>query len=419
MAQIDVAGLAGCQGLRPVGARPIRHLSLCDIPASPAGARKRAMSMCDPTRIRVGASRVPTSENRNSISRARPRDLTFARHVEKSFGSPPSGGKLVSICQPSSPGSLGCGKRTRNVPPNPGGDPRRQRPSDGSMTAGGLRREAARGRLVIERTAGKDYTTLAAIEEMRQLCRVVPKVRVCGSDLRGATLPGSSPTPQDISSSTADAKSLEHLNSLKPRNRLQSTSTKNTERAATRLRPIEQIPVSDVIAIYARDVAPEHSDPKETSRRLSRLLKFFGNRSLAEINGALCREYLRQANSISVAARDLTDSRSAINHHRREGLHDRIVAVITPPQTRPCERWLERSEAAALLWAAWRRPRCKHIAKFILLALYTGRRCAVVSSASSRKTTHGSTYGRASYARRKAPKSQKSETRRYHYRRRS
>ena len=37
---------------------------------------------------------------------------------------------------------------------------------DGSMTASGLRREAARGRLVIERTAGKDYTTLAAIEEM-------------------------------------------------------------------------------------------------------------------------------------------------------------------------------------------------------------------------------------------------------------
>ena len=32
---------------------------------------------------------------------------------------------------------------------------------DGSMTASGLRREAARGRLAIERVAGKDYTTLA------------------------------------------------------------------------------------------------------------------------------------------------------------------------------------------------------------------------------------------------------------------
>src|SRR5262245_40904316 len=39
---------------------------------------------------------------------------------------------------------------------------------DGSMTASGLRREAARGRLVVERIAGKDYTTLANIELMRE-----------------------------------------------------------------------------------------------------------------------------------------------------------------------------------------------------------------------------------------------------------
>jgi hypothetical protein len=43
---------------------------------------------------------------------------------------------------------------------------------DGSMTTSGLRREAARGRLVIERTAGKDYTTLGAVRQMRDLCRL-------------------------------------------------------------------------------------------------------------------------------------------------------------------------------------------------------------------------------------------------------
>jgi hypothetical protein len=45
----------------------------------------------------------------------------------------------------------------------------------GGMTASGLRKEAGRGRLVIERIAGKDYTTLAAIAKMRELCRVIPK----------------------------------------------------------------------------------------------------------------------------------------------------------------------------------------------------------------------------------------------------
>src|SRR3984957_14753589 len=54
---------------------------------------------------------------------------------------------------------------------------------DGSMTAFGLRRESARGRLVIERIAGKDYTTLANIERMRERCRVEAKVPDCGSGL--------------------------------------------------------------------------------------------------------------------------------------------------------------------------------------------------------------------------------------------
>src|SRR5260370_9555404 len=43
---------------------------------------------------------------------------------------------------------------------------------DGSMTASGLRSEANRGRLRIERVAGKDFTTLNEIKRMRELCRV-------------------------------------------------------------------------------------------------------------------------------------------------------------------------------------------------------------------------------------------------------
>src|SRR5689334_10842719 len=53
---------------------------------------------------------------------------------------------------------------------------------DGSMTASGLRREAARGRLCVERIAGKDYTTLEAIERMRELCRVRAKEPGCTSE---------------------------------------------------------------------------------------------------------------------------------------------------------------------------------------------------------------------------------------------
>jgi len=51
---------------------------------------------------------------------------------------------------------------------------------DGSMTASGLRREASKGNLTLERIANKDYTTLQAIAEMRKKCRVEAKVRDSG-----------------------------------------------------------------------------------------------------------------------------------------------------------------------------------------------------------------------------------------------
>src|ERR1700754_1909615 len=52
----------------------------------------------------------------------------------------------------------------------------------GGMTVSGLRREAARGRLAIERIANKEFTTLRNIEEMRKLCRVKAEDRVSGGE---------------------------------------------------------------------------------------------------------------------------------------------------------------------------------------------------------------------------------------------
>jgi hypothetical protein len=41
---------------------------------------------------------------------------------------------------------------------------------DGGMTASGLRKEHAKGKLVFERIANEDFVTLKAIGEMRQRC---------------------------------------------------------------------------------------------------------------------------------------------------------------------------------------------------------------------------------------------------------
>src|SRR5882724_2054642 len=78
---------------------------------------------------------------------------------------------------------------------------------DGSMTAAGLRREAKRGRLIVERVAGKDYTTLGNIERMRTLCRVQAKVPDCGSAQPDEINPAKSPRAQFGSSSTTASTS--------------------------------------------------------------------------------------------------------------------------------------------------------------------------------------------------------------------
>jgi hypothetical protein len=81
---------------------------------------------------------------------------------------------------------------------------------DGSMTTSGLRNELARGRLIVERIAGKDYTTLANINLMRELCRVEAKERDSTSGLSaeirkensrseptGSSVTASDTSPQD------------------------------------------------------------------------------------------------------------------------------------------------------------------------------------------------------------------------------
>jgi hypothetical protein len=74
----------------------------------------------------------------------------------------------------------------------------------GGMTASGLRREANRCRLIVERIAGKDYTTLQAIADMRRLCRVVkPQPGVSVSRYR------------DESPEVAQARALAKLTALR------------------------------------------------------------------------------------------------------------------------------------------------------------------------------------------------------------
>jgi integrase len=167
-------------------------------------------------------------------------------------------------------------------------------------------------------------------------------------------------------------------------------------------RDIETIAIADVLSIYVDDCGVRQANQAKFYERLTRINNFWGGKMLADVTGESCRLYINQRGNDGGARRDLEDLRAAINHHAKQGFHRGIVRVTLPPKGKPRDRWLTRQEAAKLLMACWRyretqvrhrgsnkgqklptdkRP-LRHLARFILIGLYTGTRAASIASAS-------------------------------------
>jgi integrase len=152
-------------------------------------------------------------------------------------------------------------------------------------------------------------------------------------------------------------------------------------------RNADQIPLADVMTLYVRDVVPKHANPEASRRRFRRLAQFFRGKHLGEINGQLCRDYAALRDGQVSARKDLEDLRAAINHHHTEGLHTSVIKIVLPEKPAPRERWLTRSEVARMLWHCWRfkdglgQHEKRHIARFILVGIYSGSRSGVILQA--------------------------------------
>lgn len=168
--------------------------------------------------------------------------------------------------------------------------------------------------------------------------------------------------------------------------------------ARERGRDPDQILIADVVNVYLTDVAIKHARPGETAARIETILDFFGERMLGEVNGKLCRDFIARSSTEAAARRQLEDLRSAINYYHKEGYAASAPKVTLPDKAQRRERWLTRSEAASLIWAAWRmsqrgpsgdgslRRTGRHLARFMLVALYTGTRSAAICGAAIRPT---------------------------------
>ena len=170
-------------------------------------------------------------------------------------------------------------------------------------------------------------------------------------------------------------------------------------------RGVDDIDIADVLSIYYEDTHVRQSSPERFTSRIQRLNEFFGGKKLGQISTKLCKDYEKWRKNKGGSRRDLEDLRAAIRHHAKENLHDAVVHVALPEKGRARERWLVRGEAARLIWTCWRyretqrihRGRLKgqivktekrplrHLARFILIGLYTGTRAAAIASASPRR----------------------------------
>lgn len=145
-------------------------------------------------------------------------------------------------------------------------------------------------------------------------------------------------------------------------------------RPDTSQRVASQAKLADILMVYLDAKEASNARPPELRARILRLNEFWGDKSAAEIRGENCRTYVRRRGATIAARRELETLRAAVNHYAREFGLDVAPKFTLPPDSRPRERWLTRSEAARLLWAAWRSPYHRHLARFILIGLYTGTR---------------------------------------------
>lgn len=196
-------------------------------------------------------------------------------------------------------------------------------------------------------------------------------------------------------------------------------------------RSLNRISCAEVMMLYLTDL-PADSPSRETFRyHVKALSAYWGDKSLADVKGSTCRKYLEHrtagASSTlhqekfpalqgmtstlrstsqskqgltkrgvkpSTARQELKTLQAAINHWHRESPLSAVPKVSLPKPGSRRERVLERSEVARLLWACRRLSReghkaakgavqytdYSHVARFILIGLYTGTRHSAILS---------------------------------------
>ena len=146
------------------------------------------------------------------------------------------------------------------------------------------------------------------------------------------------------------------------------------------------------MTVYLRDHAPTVARPDFIAVTAAPVLIWFAGKRLSDIRAQTCRDYVAwrtQAVSVATARHDLKTLRAAINYyHREHGPLNAVPPVTVPPAPAARQRWLTRNEIARLLRAARRRG-LDHVARFVLVGVYSGTRSQAILALSWLPQTAG------------------------------
>lgn len=146
----------------------------------------------------------------------------------------------------------------------------------------------------------------------------------------------------------------------------------------TSARRAAQANLGDILTLYLDLKEATIARPRDLRAQIGRLNEFWGGMTADAIKGEMCRRYVAERGAKIGARRELEIMRAAVHHYAKEYGLDVTPKFTLGENHKSRERWMTRQEAARLLWAAYRSPYHNHIARFILIGLYTGTRHSAI-----------------------------------------
>lgn len=143
---------------------------------------------------------------------------------------------------------------------------------------------------------------------------------------------------------------------------------------------LSQVLIADVVNVYLREHAPKTLSLDWICHTAAPIIDWWGDKPLSSIRRTTCDEYViwRTAQGVSdqTARHDLKTMRAAIRYYHAEyGPLPSVPVVSLPPRKAPKQDyWLTRKEVARRVRLARQSPQTRHVARLILIGVYTGTR---------------------------------------------